>query len=147
MNPFQVRGRVPQLDQDRNAFIHNSIHYGTSRFRIDPSTPLSELAYQNRLAIIQAVDQKDIEIGLTVSREMVRRKQALHICEPLETSFNVTSWTAAWRELDFSAAIKRQDTVEAEQSALKFLVLGEAKELASPSRCKYSSLDDKLPTC
>jgi hypothetical protein len=73
--PSPVRGRVPQLNGDYDASIHNSLHYGTARFQFDPSTPLSEIAYQNRQAIIQALDQKDIDIGMTAIREMVRRRQ------------------------------------------------------------------------
>lgn len=133
-----MRGRVPQLDRDRNGFIHNGLHYSTARFRIDSSTPLSEIAYLNRLAIIQALDQKEIEIGMAVTREMVRRRQRIHICEPFERSFSVTNWSAAWKGLDFSTAIKGDENGKSERTALKMVVLGDSKELGMPGRCKWT---------
>jgi hypothetical protein len=126
-----VRGRLPQLQQDRNEFIHNSLQFSTARFRINHSTPLSEIAYQNRKAIIQAVDLKDIEISLTAVREMVRRGQSTHICEPFEKSYFVTNWSAAWKGLDFSPALKEQKGTD-----LTLLVLGESHVVGGPQKCK-----------
>ncbi|KAJ9132457.1 Chloramphenicol acetyltransferase-like domain protein [Pleurostoma richardsiae] len=131
-----LRGRIPQLSDPatRQAFVHNSLHYATARFRFGPSTPVSEIAYRNRQAIKQALDQKDIELGLTVIREMVRRGQPIHICEPFERSFNVTNWCPAWREVDFSAALEGGKKDAREGRELKLLVVGQGTELHTPSR-------------
>ncbi|TAQ86634.1 hypothetical protein B7494_g5046 [Chlorociboria aeruginascens] len=129
-----LRGRFPQLERNYDAFIHNSLHYGTARFRDKPSVPLSEIAYLNRQAIIQALDPKDVEIGIAVTREMVRRKQPIHTCEPFEKSMNITNWCAAWKGLDFSGAIKAQEKERPERNELKMLVLGDSKEFSAPSR-------------
>lgn len=137
----QVRGRLPQLQQDRHAFIHNSLQISTVRLRIDKSTPLSEIAYQNRKAIIQAADPKDIEISLAVTREMVRRGQPTHICEPFEKSYFVTNWTAAWKGLDFSPAIREQKKGGSSEADLKLFVLGDCHVEGGPQRCK------RIPIC
>lgn len=136
----QVRGRIPKLDGDRNAFIHNALHYSTSRFPVDPSTPLSEIAYQNRKAIIESLDEKDISTNIAVVHEMVRRRQPVHVCELFERSFFVTNWTAAWKGLDFSPAIKEPEHVANGISNLKLFILGESKVVGGPDRCKKSFL-------
>jgi hypothetical protein len=69
-------------------------------------------------------------------REMVRRGQGTHICEPFERSFFVTNWSAAWKGLDFGPAVKAGEN---EASAVKLLVLGESKILDGPDRCKETS--------
>jgi hypothetical protein len=115
------------------------LHYSTSRFRIDPSTPVSEIAYQNRKAIIEALDEKDIATNIAVVSEMVRRGQIVHVCEPFERSFFVTNWTAAWKGLDFSPAIKEPEPNENGTSAPKLFVLGESKIIGGPDRCKQLS--------
>lgn len=130
-----VRGRIPQLDKGHDGFIHNSLQFSGCRFRINPTTPLSEIVYLNRKAIVQALDPKDIDITLEVTREMVRRGQVVHVCEPLEQSFFVTSWSGAWRDLDFSPAVKQGQN---QGSAPKLLLLGESKVLGGPDRCEYT---------
>jgi hypothetical protein len=131
-----ARGRIPQLEKGHDGFIHNSLQFSTCRFRFYPTLPLSEIVYLNRKAIIQAIDPKDIEITMEVTREMVRRGQPVHACEPLEQSFFVTSWSGAWRELDFSPAVKHG---EGQASLPKLQVLGESKVLGRPDRCEYTS--------
>lgn len=125
---LSVRGRVPKLGENAaDAFLHNSLHYSTARFKIEPSTPVSEIAYQNRQALKQALDPKDIERSMTVVREMVRRNQSIVICEPFERFYHVTSWTSAWRVLDFSSVVKRKEGGEVVSRRPKLLVLGEGR--------------------
>ena len=133
-----VRRRVPKLEGDAaDSFIHNSMHYSTARFKMDPSTPVSQIAYENRRAIKQALDPKDIVIGMTVVREMVRRGQVNMTREPFERSLHVTNWTAAWRSLDFSPVVKGQEKVQEASRRPKLLVLGEAKVSRRPvGRCE-----------
>lgn len=131
-----MRGRLPQLGPDNNAFIHNAVTYATARIQLNASTSLGEIAYQNRQAIIQAMDPKDIEIALVVKREMVRRKQQIHTCEPFERFFNVTNWAGAWRGLDFSAAIKCGPDMKNKSTTLDMLVLGMARPKYAPDRCE-----------
>jgi hypothetical protein len=113
------------------------LHFGTAHFQIDASTPVSEIAYLNRQAIIQSLDQRDIEIGLTVTREMIRRGQSTHICEPFERSYSISNWCGAWKGLDFGSATKGAKKEGKEPTELKMFVLGQGKELKAPGRCKY----------
>ncbi|KAH8600572.1 hypothetical protein B0O99DRAFT_659089 [Bisporella sp. PMI_857] len=73
-----LRGRIPQLE-NRDAFIHNSLHYATSRFLMTSSTPMGEIALP------------------------------LHICEVFEWSYNISNWSAAWKGLDFGEAVKGEN--------------------------------------
>lgn len=104
-----------------------------------PSTPLSELAYQNRLAHNSALDKKYIDISLVVTREMVRRGQGSHVCEPFDHSFHFTSWNAAWRGLDFSPALKEPVEGGGDRTLPKLFVMGLGKVEGGPDRCKRLS--------
>ena len=69
---------------------------------------------------------------------MVRRGQSTHICNPFEKSYFVTNWTAAWKGLDFSPALKEQKMGDA-GTDLKLFVLGESHVLGGPQKCKWIS--------
>ena len=127
---LSVRRRVPKLEGDTaDAFIHNSLHRSTARFKMEPSTLVTEMAYQNRLALKQALDPKYIEIGMTVVREKVRRGQSSSLtCEPFERLYHVTNWTSAWRPSDFSSVVKGQEKAKDGSRRPKLLVLGGARE-------------------
>jgi hypothetical protein len=126
-----------------DAFIHNSLHCSTANFKMEPSTPVAEIAYQNRLALKQALDPKDIEISMSVVREMVRRGQNIFTCEPLERSYHVASWTSAWRPLDFTSVVKGQGKVKEGSRRPKLLVLGEGRlSTRGVGRCELSPVFD-----
>lgn len=134
-----MRGRVPKLSgPERHGFAHNALIFASSRFRLHPDTPLSEIALQNRKAIQERREPASIELSLAVIREMARRKQNMHICEPFETSFSVTNWTAAWNGIDFTGAIedKEKDNKE-EDKKTEVFVVGESGEFRAPRRCKF----------
>ncbi|KFY92834.1 hypothetical protein V498_04711 [Pseudogymnoascus sp. VKM F-4517 (FW-2822)] len=131
-----IRGRLPELDQNRDAFIHNSLAYGTARFPMSRSTPLSEIAYRTRKAIIEATDPRDIGISIAVMREMVRRRQPAHIIRPFERSFHVTNWSGAWRGLDFSPAVKKDERERDASTPVKAFVLGYGGIASRPQRCE-----------
>ena len=59
-------------------------------------------------------------------------------CELFDGFFFVTNWTAAWKGLDFSPAIKQPKCDEKGSSNLKLLVLGDGKLPYAPDRCKHS---------
>jgi hypothetical protein len=89
------------------------------------------------------MDPKDIEIGMTVVREMVRRGQSILNCEPFGRSFNVMNWTSAWRPLDFSSVVKGQEKVKEGSRRPKLLVLGEGRESTrGVGRCELSPIFD-----
>jgi hypothetical protein len=134
---LSVRRRVPKLEGDAaDAFIHNSLHYSTAHFKMEPSTPVAEIAYQNRVALKQALDPKDIEIGMTVVREMVRRGQSQLTCEPFERFYHVSNWSSAWSGLDFSSVVKGQEKGKEGSRRPKLLVLGEGRASTSKiGRC------------
>ncbi|KAH8599506.1 hypothetical protein B0O99DRAFT_659317 [Bisporella sp. PMI_857] len=138
-----LRGRIPQLE-NRDAFIHNSLHYATSRFLMTSSTPMGEIALRNRQAIIRATVPKEIEIGMETCREMV-----------FEWSYNISNWSAAWKGLDFGEAVKGEN--KGRNPKLK-LLLGEGKALNGPDRfnamvlckaeegywCRFSAAENKM---
>ncbi|KAH8900504.1 hypothetical protein GQ53DRAFT_835516 [Thozetella sp. PMI_491] len=129
-----VRNRIPALSGEKaEAYIHNALFYPTSRFPIDSSTPLSEIAYQSRQALKNCMSEEDIDRDLTVIREMARRGQMTHICEPFDRSYNISNWCSVWKDLDFSPAVKAaadgKDNVRP-----KMLVLGGSGELSMPVR-------------
>lgn len=129
-----VRSRIPELvGAAGSGFIHNCLHYATARIRLAPTTPIGEIAYANRRAIEEAIELRDIELGRAIVREMVRRGQANHTCEPFERSYHVSNWCAAWRDLDFSPAIKGPNKARARP---KLLVLGQSGERGKPLRCE-----------
>ncbi|KAK2616930.1 hypothetical protein QQS21_000018 [Conoideocrella luteorostrata] len=130
-----LRGLIPELDADRReGFIHNSIISATARVQMQPSTPVSEVAYAHRRAIEEAMEARDIEICMAVIREKVRRGQGNHTCEPFERSYHTTNWCAAWRDLDFGPAIIGEN--KNENGRPKFLVLGQSGERGTPLRCE-----------
>jgi hypothetical protein len=134
--PLKVRGRIPELDQNRDGFVHNALAYSTARFPMCRSTLLSEIVYHNRKAIIEAADPKDISIGVAITQEMVRRGQGTHIVRPFESSYFVTNWSAAWRGLDFSPAVKEDEKERDASAALKAFVFGNSGVASNPQRCK-----------
>lgn len=134
-----VRGRVPELGpEQRKGFIHNSLHTATARMQVGPTTPVSEIAYATRQAIEEAMGARDIEIGTVITREMVRRGQANHTCEPFDRSYHTSNWCAAWKDLDFSSAVKSEKKEQGKKP--KFLVLGQSGERKTPLRCKCHHL-------
>ncbi len=140
-----MRGRLPILQGDNcNGFIHNSAGYSTARFRVGPSTPISEIAYQNRQALTRAAAPEDAEIGLAVVREMVRRRQPNLTCEPFERFFHVTNWATAWKGLDFSSACEALETEGNGQTSSELLVLGSGAPRNLPLRCESASQPEHL---
>jgi hypothetical protein len=105
--------------------------------------------------------------GLAVSRELCKRRVAMHICEPWEFSYGTTNWCKAWHGLDFSVASarrnrseeddavgeKRQQQQESDGSSgdnahtmngtasscsSAPLIFGHSLERNHPNRCEYS---------
>lgn len=113
--------------------------YGTAHFRYDPFTPLSEIAYLNRQAVNQAMKPEEVDIGLAVMREMVKRKQNMHTCEPFEKSYSVTNWCGAWKDLDFQPAVEKREKEGKESQKLDMFIVGHGGELKTPRRCKLHS--------
>jgi hypothetical protein len=118
-----------------NGFLGSAVVYGTARILIDPSTTrLRDIAYANRKAVDEALNPDQIRMQLAIQREMVKRGQPIHVCEPWEYSYSVTSWTGAWTGIDFSSAVlggeKKQPPV--------FQVLGAGGEKGVPRRREFS---------
>jgi hypothetical protein len=99
------------------------------------STPLSEITYHTRTAIIEATNPQDIGISIAVMREMVRRGQSTLIVRPFEKLYFVTNWSAAWRGLDFSPAVKKDEKTRDAGAPLKAFVFGHSGEANKPQRC------------
>jgi hypothetical protein len=127
---------VPRLSGPNNGagFVHNAIVLGTARFRHDPSTTITEIAVRNRRAVVKSLEPEEIEKSLGIIREMTKRCQNLHVCEPLEKSYTVANWTGAWKELDFSPVTKSQGN----PGKIGAFVLGQGVQHNTPHRCKLS---------
>ena len=135
-----MRGHIPQLSGPKaEGFIHNALQYATASFPFNPSTSLAEIAWQNRQAINECFDEKEIARGIGIGREAVRRGQSQHICDPFHRSYHVTNWCKAWNDVDLSAAVKEDAREGGEGNKLKMLVLGETGERTTPRRCKFTS--------
>ncbi|KAK7425603.1 hypothetical protein QQZ08_007926 [Neonectria magnoliae] len=130
-----LRGRIPELSGlERDGYIHNGMVYATARYRHEPSTPVSEIAYLNRQAVKEAIRPEEVDIGLAVMREMVTRGQSLHNCEPFEKSYSVTNWCGAWKGVDFANAVRKSEKQGNEVQKLDMLILGQGGELKTPKR-------------
>ncbi|CAK7217752.1 hypothetical protein SBRCBS47491_003277 [Sporothrix bragantina] len=134
-----LRGRVPKLSgPEAGGFLHNGMAHASCHFRMSKKTPLHEIANLNRQAINEILTPEGTEIHLAIAREMVRRKQTLHICEPFEKSYSITSWPAAWKDIDFLPAVEGYSALEKpQQEALKvpeLFVFGRGGEKKTPHR-------------
>ncbi|EEA22102.1 hypothetical protein TMatcc_008472 [Talaromyces marneffei ATCC 18224] len=150
-----LRGRHPNLTspEKQRSYIHNALLYVSARFPIKPTTPVCEIAYQNRQAIASCT-LEEIEIVQAVMREQVRIGQATHICEPFEMSYFVTNWCLAWKGLEdifpasasgsISEKTEEKETENEKTEATttttttaaktKMMVLGHSMEKATPNR-------------
>lgn len=133
-----LRGKIPELaeQEKRLGFIHNGQVYAISRFPFSHSVSIGKIAQRNRQAIKQILEPDAIEVQLAVRREMQRRKQGTHICEPFERSHGVSNWSPAWRDLDFSPALQDGAKPARHGKPLRLVVLGQGTELKSPKRCE-----------
>ncbi|EED16187.1 conserved hypothetical protein [Talaromyces stipitatus ATCC 10500] len=133
-----LRNKHTSLPPSKSStYIHNGIHYVSSRFLITPSTSAREIAYKNRQAITTQSSSQSYEIGLAVMREQVRRGQGTHICEPFEWSYFVTNWCLAWKGLDLfptTATDTGDSEKEGEGAEKRIMVLGRSKEKDMPGR-------------
>ncbi|KAL7942865.1 hypothetical protein V8C42DRAFT_347358 [Trichoderma barbatum] len=146
-----LRGHHPLLPKGSH-YLHNAIAFSVSHTAISRSKPLaSELAYKNRLAVLEALKPEKISRGLAVSRELLLRNIPMHICEPWEFSYNTTNWCNAWHGIDFSVASanktgevsekkvdsdssSRDDTKTIDGAASTPLILGHSLERNHPNR-------------
>ncbi|KAL7929879.1 hypothetical protein V8C35DRAFT_331006 [Trichoderma chlorosporum] len=102
--PANLRGYHPLLPKSCH-YLHNAVIFAVSHTAISRSEPpTSEIAYGNRLAVLDTLKPAKMERGLAVSRELLRRNIPMHICEPWEFSYGTTNWCNAWHGIDFSVA-------------------------------------------
>ncbi|KAH6603244.1 hypothetical protein Trco_008019 [Trichoderma cornu-damae] len=102
--PANLRGIHPNLPKGHH-YLHNALVFCVSHAAVSRSKPpASELAYGNRLAILDAIQPANMERGLAVSRQLGIRNIPMHICEPWEFSYGTTNWCNAWHGIDFSVA-------------------------------------------
>jgi hypothetical protein len=144
-----ARGRHPDLPSDR-PFLHNALGYSDARFLIGPNTSAAEIEYRNRLAVNEAVKLENIERCFAVHEGVFRGGYSPHIGEPGDTTFAVTNWTGAWRNIDFTVATEsrgsRDPTAGAEAKTSKdggrqpTIVLGMSMERSvGVLRCELTS--------
>ncbi|KAK3325017.1 hypothetical protein B0H66DRAFT_547248 [Apodospora peruviana] len=133
---INLRGRIPELAEESKwrGFLHNSLVYATAHFRYYPAIPLGDIARLNREAITGALEKDEVDVRLAVTREMVRRKQGILICEPFEKLLSISNWTPAWRGLDFTPALMVSAKEARGEKPLKLMVIGRGGEASGPGR-------------
>ena len=133
-----LRGRIPELAEPEQSqgFIHNGQVYGIARFPFTHSVSIGEIAQRNRQGIKEILDPDAIEVQEAVRREMQRRKQGTHVCEPFERSHGISNWSPAWRDLDFSPALQDGAKEARDGKPLRLVVLGQGTEAKTPKRCE-----------
>jgi hypothetical protein len=72
---------------------------------------------------------------MAITREMVRRGQPQHICEPFERSYIVINWAKAWAGIDMTAAVKDGAREGREGQKVKMRVYGKCAPENMPGRC------------
>ncbi|KAL6912509.1 hypothetical protein FSST1_010269 [Fusarium sambucinum] len=88
---INLRDRIPELKGEKGeGFIHNAVHYATANFAVNPSTPLSEIALQSRIAVNKALGQEDIQAGVKTLPEVAKSGQLMLISAP--ESYDKTSY-------------------------------------------------------
>ncbi|CEI68012.1 unnamed protein product [Fusarium venenatum] len=123
---IQVRDRIPELKGEKGeGFIHNAVHYATANFAINPSTPLSDIALQNRIAVSKALGEADIQAGVKTLREVAKSGQLMLICEPHHKLYSSSNWSGAWQGVDFTKATP--DSYDKTSYKKEMVVLGESK--------------------
>lgn len=104
-----MRGRIPELAAEKGeGFVHNSMHYATANFPINPSTPLHEIALQNRKAVL--------------------------ICEPHHKLYASSNWSGSWQGIDLSKAAPESYTMTGNEK--QSIVVGQSRTQRSPMRCR-----------
>ncbi|KAL6821319.1 hypothetical protein V8C40DRAFT_267674 [Trichoderma camerunense] len=102
--PVNLRGYHPLLPKN-TPYLHNALIFAVSHTAISRSKPpTSEIAYGQRLAVLDTLKPDNMERGLAVTRELRRRNIPMHICEPWEFSYGPTNWCNAWHGIEFSVA-------------------------------------------
>ncbi|KAJ4252778.1 hypothetical protein NW762_010684 [Fusarium torreyae] len=134
---INLRGRIPELEAEKgDGYIHNALHYATTNFAVSPSTPLHEIALQNRKSVTKALEPTDIEAGVSTLRELAKYGQVMLICEPHHKLYAASNWCGAWQGIDFSKAAPKSYTAKNEKKEL--LVIGQSKVARSPGRYRVS---------
>ncbi|KAL8297683.1 hypothetical protein RB597_007244 [Gaeumannomyces tritici] len=102
-----LRGRIPELPRGGSSYVHNAIAYGFARLgKVHRSSSLAEMAYRHRLAVLHMSEMDAIEAGLDMIDDCVNHGNKTPILgDPGDRPYVVSNWTAAWKDLDFSAAL------------------------------------------
>ncbi|KAF9769311.1 hypothetical protein IL306_013275 [Fusarium sp. DS 682] len=130
---INLRDRIPELQGAKGqGFIHNAVHYATANFAISPSTPLHEIALQNRIAVNKALDESDIQAGVSTLRQLAKAGQVMLICEPHHKLYSSSNWSGSWQGIDFSKAAP--ESYDKTSYRKELLVLGQSKTLKAPMR-------------
>ncbi|KAL8411584.1 hypothetical protein RB596_001012 [Gaeumannomyces avenae] len=73
---------------------------------------LAEMAYRHRLAVLHMSEMDAIEAGLDMMDHCVNHGNKTPILgDPGDRPYVVSNWTAAWKDLDFSAALAGDEPV------------------------------------
>jgi hypothetical protein len=134
-----VRGRHPSLPMDK-PYLHNAHTFLIAHLTLSKATPLEDIAYEHRQALVQALEPSNINQSLAVTREMCHQGYPIHICEPFQVSHNITNWCRAWHGIDFSKVATNSEKATAATTEIPSsptpLILGHGLERDLPHRCK-----------
>ncbi|KLU82211.1 hypothetical protein MAPG_01286 [Magnaporthiopsis poae ATCC 64411] len=103
-----LRGRIPELPRGgaSSSYVHNAIAYGFTRLgKVHRSSSLAEMAYRHRLAVMHMAEREAIETALgVIDHSFNHGNKPPMIGDPGDRPYIVSNWTAAWKDIDFSAA-------------------------------------------
>ncbi|KAF5252568.1 hypothetical protein FANTH_2462 [Fusarium anthophilum] len=129
-----INYRIPELQGERGeGYVHNAVHYATSNFTMKPSTELDEIALQNRIAVTKALEESDVEAGVSTLREIAKANQVMLICEPHHKLYSSSNWSGSWQGIDFTKAAPKSYDLSSDRKEM--VVLGQSKTLKAPMRC------------
>ncbi|KAF5563482.1 hypothetical protein FNAPI_2691 [Fusarium napiforme] len=130
---INLRDRIPELQGERGeGYVHNAVHYATSKFTIKPSTEIDEIALQNRIAVDKALEESDIKAGVKTLRELAKANQVMLMCEPHHKLYSSSNWSGSWQGIDFTKAAPKSYDLSSYRKEM--VVLGQSKTLKAPLR-------------
>lgn len=132
-----VRGRHPALPAGKS-YLHNA--FVPASTCVDTDASLSTLAYQHRLAVVEASSIEYIEESMHVYDDIQSQGKKILVGQPGALIYVLSNWCAAWKDLDFSPVVANE-TGEAPSLAPSSpfpVVFGHVLERNHPTRCEHT---------
>lgn len=100
------RGRIPALPASK-PYLHNCLYFALAQVNVTDELPVAEIAYRNRLQLIETFKEESLQRCYAVQKELVRRNEMMLGVEPRTRNMSLINWHSAWRGLDFGPAMSK----------------------------------------